>query len=71
MPAPTAHAKPTQSAEILMYLEIHGSITPLDAMEFGCMRLAARIHELKAQGHAITCDKSDGFARYSLAAVPA
>lgn len=66
----TTHSKPTQTAEILRHLEIFGSITPKDALGFGCMRLAARIHELKAQGHPIACDKSAGYARYSLTLAP-
>ena len=66
----TAHTRPTQAAEILHHLEIHGSITARDAIRFfQCYRLAARIYELKAQGHPITCDKSEGYARYSLTPV--
>lgn len=63
-----SNTRPTQAAEILRHLEVHGSITAKDAVEhFQCYRLAARIYELKAAGHLIDCDKSDGFARYSLA----
>jgi hypothetical protein len=40
----------TQNSKILRYIEEHGSITPMEAMHFGCMRLAARIKELKAAG---------------------
>ena len=47
-------SKATQNSMILRYLEEHGSITPRDAMKFGCMRLAARIKELRAAGHGIT-----------------
>ena len=43
----------TQNSKILRYMEEHGSITPAEAMRFGCMRLAARIKELKAAGHDI------------------
>ena len=43
----------TQNSMILRYMEEHGSITPVEAMHFGCMRLAARIKELKAAGHDI------------------
>lgn len=43
-----------QTDMILAYLREHGSITPIEAMkEFGCMRLAARIADLKAAGHLI------------------
>ena len=39
---------------ILMYLHDQGSITPMDALrEFGCMRLAARISDLKERGYQI------------------
>ena len=45
--------KPTQNQRILDYIEEHGSITPLDAMSFGCMRLASRISDLKRRGFPI------------------
>lgn len=47
-------SKPTQNERILDYIEKHGGITPLDAMnEFGCMRLASRISDLKKLGYPI------------------
>lgn len=40
--------KPTQTDRVFQYLRDTGSITPLDALrEFGCMRLGARIWELR------------------------
>ena len=42
----------TQNAEILAWLK-RKPITPKDAMGFGCYRLAARIKELREQGHVI------------------
>lgn len=40
----------TQCDMILRYLEEEGSITPVDAIrEFGCLRLGARIWDLKNQ----------------------
>lgn len=40
--------KPTQCDRIMQYMHQYGSITALDAMrEFGCMRLAARINDLR------------------------
>ena len=43
--------KTTQCERILNYIEEKGSITQLDALrEFGCMRLASRISDLKRQG---------------------
>jgi hypothetical protein len=46
--------KKTQREKILDYMREWGSITPLDALrEFGCMRLATRVFELKQQGYNI------------------
>lgn len=40
--------KTSQRDKIIGYLYDYGSITPLDALqEFGCMRLAARIADIK------------------------
>lgn len=49
-PVPT-----TQSEELLAYLRSHPEgITPLEALhEIGTLRLAARIHDLRGEGHAI------------------
>lgn len=45
----------THCEKILHYLQDTGSITPLDAMrEFGCMRLGARIYDLKKRGYPIS-----------------
>jgi len=44
----------TQCDMILRYMEETGGITPWEAMkEFGCMRLGARIWDLRHQGHPI------------------
>lgn len=44
----------TQSERILQYMRTKGSITQLDATrEFGCMRLAARIKDLRRSGYVI------------------
>lgn len=44
--------KVTQCDKILAYIREHGSITPLDALrEFGCMRLASRMSDLKVRGY--------------------
>lgn len=46
--------KVTQCEKILRYMADEGSITPLDALrEFGCMRLASRITDLKKAGFVI------------------
>lgn len=68
--------KLTQCNKILDYIEREGSITPLDALrEFGCMRLASRITDLKKAGFVIskemeTAKNRDGepvrYARYRL-----
>ena len=47
--------KETQCSKIIDHIEREGSITPLDALrEFGCMRLASRITDLKRKGYVIT-----------------
>jgi hypothetical protein len=44
----------SQNEAILQYLKSGGSLTALTAAnEFSCMRLAARIADLKSQGHDI------------------
>ena len=49
--------KPTQSERILDYINQYGSITPLEAMrDIGCMRLAARIADLKELGYPIVSE---------------
>lgn len=66
----------TQCERIIKYIKEEGSITSLDAMrEFGCMRLASRISELKKQGYPIKTEfetsnnrygEKVSYARYSL-----
>lgn len=62
----------TQAEQILAALKRGRAITPLEALnEFGCFRLAARVGELREQGHAIavekvTADNGKRFARYRL-----
>ena len=65
----------TQVEKIIDYIETEGSITPLDALrEFGCMRLASRITDIKRMGYDVTVkmEKSKNrrgefvrYARYS------
>lgn len=44
----------TQQQKIIEHLEKYGSITPWEAMtEYGIMRLASRVLELKKQGYDI------------------
>ncbi len=56
---------------VLQHLETGGTLTHLDALRlYGCARLAARIDDLKKQGHIIISeDVLEGgktFARYHL-----
>lgn len=47
----THHSNPTHAELIRAHLEKGRSITQLDALNlFGCMRLGARIHDLKCEG---------------------
>lgn len=61
--------KQTQCDLILSYIKNHGSITPLEAIQhIGCMRLSARIADLKKRGYNIqtelqTVPTRDGTAR--------
>lgn len=62
----------SQNAAIRRHLEAGNSITPLEALDrFNCLRLGARIHNLKADGLPIRKEtvEQNGkrFARYSLA----
>ncbi len=64
-----------QSAQILSHLQSGKSITPKDALQlFGCFRLAARIKDLRDEGHAIQMTFEDNgtsrYARYSLMQKP-
>ena len=62
--------KITQTQKIRAALESGESITPLDALQkFGCMRLAARIKDLRVEGLPIETrtDTINGHAIYSLA----
>ena len=46
--------KQSHEKMILQYMREHGSITAMDAVrDFGCMRLAARISDLRWDGHDI------------------
>ena len=58
-------AKLTQCDRILRHLEDFGSITSLEAVtEYGIMRLASRINDLKAQGIPIVSERATGKNRY-------
>ena len=54
-----------QTERILQYMRDFGSITQLEAMQdIGCMRLAARIADLKRDGHAIRREMETSKNRY-------
>lgn len=60
-----------QRKKILSYMKGHGSITPLEALEYcGSFRLSARIKELRDDGYIIrtTNETKNGktYARYFL-----
>lgn len=55
----------TQRERVLRHLEDYGSITSLEAMrEYGIMRLASRISDLKRAGLPITKEMVKGKNRY-------
>lgn len=62
----------TQNSQILSYLQTRGAITALEALShFGCFRLAARIKDLREEGHLIHTtmirnEKGARYARYTL-----
>lgn len=59
-------AKLTQCERIIRHLEDFGSITSLEAVnEYGIMRLASRINDLKGMGYAILSERVTGKNRYN------
>jgi hypothetical protein len=61
----------SQRALILSHLKRGDTLTPMDALKFwGCMRLAARIEELRDMGHPIQTEWVERggkrYARYRL-----
>lgn len=57
--------KETQCERIIRHLNDYGTITPLEAMgEYGIMRLASRITDLKKQGYDIRRTFGKGKNRY-------
>ena len=55
----------TQNERILRHLCDHGSITTLEAIqEYGVMRLASRIHDLRRQGFDISGETVAAKNRY-------
>lgn len=57
--------KVTQCDKVLRHLKDHGSITSFEAFnEYGILRLASRINDLRAQGIAIVSETATGKNRY-------
>ena len=57
--------KDTQCDRIIRHLKDYGSITSLEAMqEYGIMRLASRITDLKSRGYQITSSTKSSKNRY-------
>lgn len=66
----------TQTEKVLTHLQKYGSITPLEALqEYGIMRLASRISDLKHDGYKVSkkivsrrnrAGETVRFAEYSL-----
>lgn len=58
-------AKLTQCERILRHMEDYGTIDPMVAIkEYGCMRLASRIADLKDMGIDIIAERTKGKNRY-------
>lgn len=55
----------TQTQRILRHLEDFGSITQMDAIrDYGIMRLASRVNDLRREGHPIVTEVVTGKNRY-------
>lgn len=63
----------TQCERILEYMKQNDGITSMDAYRLGCTRLAARIADLKKDGHCISTERvtvnHKTFVRYHLGEV--
>lgn len=63
--------KKTQQKQVIAFMRRRGSITAMDAVRFGCLRLAARISDMKADGYRVISKletkKGKTYARYTLA----
>ena len=55
----------TQCEQILKHLKTHVGITQITALEkYGCLRLAARVADLRARGYRITTQSKEVTNRY-------
>lgn len=49
------------------YIRLYGSISPLEALQaFGCLRLPARVSDLRKAGHDIKTTIADGKKKYAI-----
>ena len=54
-----------QKERILRHLEDYGSITSAEAMQnYGIMRLASRVDDLRKAGHPIIAERVEGVNRF-------
>ena len=54
-----------QADLILDYLQSGRTITPMEAQQmFSCMRLGARIYDLKQRGYPIISEREEGFNKF-------
>ena len=62
------HRNMTQCEATIDYLNMFGSITPLEALNaFGCFRLGARVSDLRERGYNIRTDiNQEGIKRYAI-----
>lgn len=59
-------AKLNQREMIIRHLEAFETITPMEAMqEYGIMRLASRIDELRKEGYIIDTEMVHGYNRFT------
>jgi len=59
--------KQTQEARILAALKAGHMLTPWNALtEFDCLRLGARIYNLRSKGYAIQADYAKGKSHYAI-----
>ena len=58
-------AKLTQREKIIRHLEAFETITPMEAiLDYGIMRLASRISELRKEGYIIDTEMVHGYNRF-------
>lgn len=56
--------KMKQTQRVYEFMKAHGGISQRDAVQFGCYRLSARIHDLRADGHVIKSENKSFRGEY-------